>query len=103
MPCKFPPCLIKNFGVASFGWLTCLPPFFGLCWAPLLGPALLQALLAPLAALGAPGPVAHSQPCSHLKGEARQLSEGRLLDFLQSTTLTTHCSIKSHWVGFKMC
>lgn len=59
-------------GVASIKWLTCLPPFFGLCWAPLLCPAPLQALLAPLVPSGALGPVAHSQPCSHLKGEARQ-------------------------------
>lgn len=59
-------------GVASIKWLTCLPPFFGLCWAPLLCPAPLQALLAPLLPSGALGPVAHSQPCSHLKGEARQ-------------------------------
>lgn len=79
MPSKCPPCLIKNFGVASFGWLTCRPPFFGLCWAPLLGPALLQALQAPLLPVGALGPDAHLQPCSHLKGEARQLSEGEVV------------------------
>lgn len=59
-------------GAASIKWLTCLPPFFGLCRAPLLCPALLQTLLAPLVPLGALGPAAHSQPCSHLKGEARQ-------------------------------
>lgn len=75
------PRLIKNF--ALFGWLTCLPPFFGLCWAPLLGPALLQTLQAPLVPVGDPGPDAYRQPCSHLKGEARQLSEGRLFDFIQ--------------------
>lgn len=61
--------------------LTCLPPSFGLCWAPLLAPAqlqALQALQAPLVLVGAPGPDAHHQPCSHLKEEARQLSQGGL-------------------------
>lgn len=68
--CMVFPASVK--GVASIKRLTCLPPFFGLCWAPLLCPAPLQALLAPLVPSGALGPVAHSQPCSHLKGEARQ-------------------------------
>lgn len=77
-PCIFPPRL-WSIGGPYFRWLTCLPPFFGLCWAPLLGPA----LLAPLVPSGALGPDAHSQSCSHLKGEARQLSEGRLRDVIQ--------------------
>lgn len=91
------------------GWLTCLPPFFGLCWAPLLGPALLQALQAPLVPAGAPGPDAHRQPCSHLKGEARQLSEGRLMDFSYSRLHSQHTAASkatgldsncvSHWYG----
>lgn len=51
MPSKWSPSLIKNFGVAGFGRLTCRPPFFGLCWAPLLDPAL-QAHLEPVGALG---------------------------------------------------
>lgn len=75
-------------GVASIKWLTCLPPFFGLCWAPLLCPAPLQALLAPLVPSGALGPVAHSQPCSHLKGEARQFDWGKWSSFYSKNTLT---------------
>lgn len=81
------PALLK--GVASIKWLTCLPPFFGLCWAPLLCPAPLQALLAPLVPLGALGPVAHSQPCSHLKGEARQFDWGKE-DFFLTVRIHSH-------------
>lgn len=76
-------------GVARIKWLTCLPPFFGLCWAPLLCPAPLQAPLAPLVPSGALGPVAHSQPCSHLKGEARQFDWGKVdFYFFIMNTLT---------------
>ena len=92
MPSECPPCL----ELPSFEWLTCLPPFFGLCLAPVHGPALLQALQAPLWPAGGPSPDAHRQPCSHLKGEARHVSKGKLLDLIQSTTLTTHC--RSHWL-----
>lgn len=74
---KFLPCLLKEMGGAFFGWLTCLPPFFGLCWAPPLGPAQHQALQVLPVPVGGPGPDAHRQPCSRLKGEARQLNEVR--------------------------